>query len=132
MSHFEFMKYDATPAEKHLGIATVKLYGKIILRYKIVPNKDGSGYFPASASYKMSEPGRPEYYVSAFMLDSQSDNEELMNMIRANIKPFISGTQSVFNQQAQASTQPNPNYNPYPQQNQQYAQQQPAQAELPF
>ena len=89
MSQFEFIKYEATPGEKHLGIATVKAFGKIVLRYKIVPNKDGSGFFPASASYKMPSNGGEDVYVGAFLLDSRSDEEEMNAMVRANVKKFI-------------------------------------------
>jgi len=89
MSQFEFVKYEATPGEKHLGIATMKAFGKIVLRYKIVPNKDGSGFFAASASYKMPSNGGEDAYISAFLLDSRSDEEEMTAMVRANVKKFI-------------------------------------------
>lgn len=89
MSQFEFIKYEATPSEKHMGIATVKAFGKIVLRYKIVPNKDGSGFFPASASYKMPSNGGEDAYISSFLLDSRSDEEEMNALIRANVKNHI-------------------------------------------
>ena len=76
MGNFEFVRYEATPGEKHLGIATVKAYGRIVLRYKIVPNKDGSGFFPAAASYKLPSHGGEDAYISAFLLDSRSEEEE--------------------------------------------------------
>lgn len=112
---FKFMKYEPTPGEKHLGIATVKVYDKIILRYKIVPNKDGGGWFPVPASYKMPSQAGQDVYVSAFMLDSNCENEELMNLIRAHVKSHIQAqyvdNQSVFSAPvAQPATQPNPNY----------------------
>lgn len=81
MNNIEFLSYIPTPLEKYLGIATVKLYGKVILRYKIVPTKDGSGHFPAPASYKAGDD-----YVHAFMLDSMSENEELKKVIMHNVK----------------------------------------------
>jgi hypothetical protein len=81
MNNIEFLSYIPTPLEKYLGIATVKLYGKVILRYKIVPIKDGSGHFPAPASYKAGDE-----YVHAFMLDSMSENEELKKVIMHNVK----------------------------------------------
>jgi hypothetical protein len=86
MSDFRFLKYEPTPSEKHMGIATVMAYGKIILRYKIVQNKDGTGFFPASASYKMSDPSGADFYVSAFVVDSNGEKEELENMIKANVR----------------------------------------------
>ena len=85
MQDFQFLKYQPTPNEKHLGIATVKAYGKIILRYKIIPTKDGSSFFPCAASYKMPD----DSYISAFILDSNSENEELTSLIKTHIKKFL-------------------------------------------
>lgn len=112
MNQIEFVKYEKVNDEKYLGIATVKLYGKIILRYKIVMNKDGSGFFPAPASYK--NPSYPEQYYSCFMLDSNSEKEEVENCIRANVKRFMQA------EQQQHAPQQNPNYQQNTQQ--QYAQ----------
>lgn len=81
----EFLSFTPTPEEKHLGIATIKIYNRIILRWKIVPNKDGSGYFPASASYKLPD----STYTEAFLLDSRSEDEEVKNFIRNNIKKYL-------------------------------------------
>ena len=85
MYDMEFIKYEATPTEKHLGIATIKLYGKIVLRYKIVPTKDGTGYFPASASYKVTKDGE-EFYLPAFVIDSRSEEEEISRFVRQEVK----------------------------------------------
>ncbi len=85
MSNFEFISYLSTPQEKHLGIATVKMYNKIILRYKIVLGKDGVTFFPASASYKISDQSG-DRYISAFTLDSLSEKEEVEGLIRSNVK----------------------------------------------
>jgi hypothetical protein len=82
---FEFIKYEPTPLQKYLGIATVRVFGKIVLRYKIVPTAKGCGFFPAPASYKTSD----DSYTHAFLLDSRSDEEELFHLIRSNVKPQI-------------------------------------------
>lgn len=94
----EFLKYELTPGERHLGIATVRLYGKILLRYKIIPTKDGNSFFCAAASYKMpGEGANEERYVPAFMLDSNHEKEELETFIKDRVKRCM----------AQSSTQPN-------------------------
>ncbi len=102
MNQIEFIKYEKANDEKYLGIATVKLYGKILLRYKIVANKDGSGYFPAAASYK--NPSYPDQYYASFMLDSNSEKEEVENCIRSNVKRYMQAEtqagQSAFQQPA--------------------------------
>lgn len=105
---FKFEKFEATPGEKFLGIATVKLYGKIVLRYKIVQTKDGSSYFPAPATYKMpTPPGAKDRYISAFILDSNSENEELMGLIMQNVSRFINVNASVHVAAPAASAGPN-------------------------
>ena len=81
----EFIKFEDTPSEKYLGIATVKLYGKIILRYKIVPTKDGTGVFPTSASYKVSREGA-DYYLPAFIVDSRAEEEEIKSVILRGVR----------------------------------------------
>lgn len=87
---FEFIKYETTPQEKHLGIATVKLYGKLIARYKIVPTKDGTSFFPAAASYKIND-----RYESCLILDSNSEKEELDALIKAHVRSIQGGGQVV-------------------------------------
>jgi hypothetical protein len=96
MNNIEFLSYIPTPLEKYLGIATVKLYGKVILRYKIVPIKDGSGHFPAPASYKAGDD-----YVHAFMLDSISETEELKKIIMHNVKLALQAKEPSVKTQAQ-------------------------------
>lgn len=100
MSQFKFLKLEKTPGEKHLGIVTVKAYDKIILRYKIVQGKDGKGIFFTPPAYKMPSENGIDSYVSAFLIDSNSENEELMNLIKVNCKCILAPTsQSVFSSQ---------------------------------
>lgn len=96
MNNFEFIKYENTPGEKHLGIATIKAFGKVILRYKIIQNKEGNGFFPVSASYKMPSQEGQNVYLAAFLLDSRSDEEEISALIRANIKNPLAKSPSVM------------------------------------
>ncbi len=84
--NFEFKKYEPTPGEKHLGIATVKLYGKILARFKIIPTKDGSSFFPASGSLKIGDK-----YENCLTLDSTSEKEELDALIRAHVRSAQGG-----------------------------------------
>lgn len=90
---FEFIEYVSTPNEKHFGIVKVKAYNKIVLRYKIMPKKDGSGVFPVCASYKVSD-SEGDKYVSAFVIDSNSDKEEIESLIRQNVKKYINSALS--------------------------------------
>ena len=97
MSNYEFMNFTKTPTEKHLGIATVRIDKKYIVRFKIVPNKDGNGFFPASASFKIIEDSADKY-VPAFMMDSNYEKEELESFIKANVKASLQSSQAVVAQ----------------------------------
>ena len=88
MNQIEFIKYEATPGEKHMGIATIKMYGKIVLRYKLMPNKDGSNYFLGCASYKITSGGE-DSYLSAFVIDSRAEEEEINQVVRSHLKKFM-------------------------------------------
>lgn len=85
MNNFEFLSYDPITGEKFLGIATVRCWNKIILRYKIVPNKDGTGFFPSPSSIKNGD-----RYESAFMLDSNFENQQLMKIIKEKVTDYLS------------------------------------------
>jgi len=89
MNNFQFISYAPTPGEKHLGIATINYHGKLILRYKIMPTKDGSNFFPVPAAYKVGET-----YQSAFTLDSNIEKEEVENLIKIHVKKSIQSASS--------------------------------------
>ncbi len=86
MNNFEFLNYDAVSGEKFLGIATIRAWGKIILRYKIVPGKEGKGFFASASSIKNGE-----RYESAFMLDSNYENQALQALIKEKVSNHLNG-----------------------------------------
>lgn len=145
--NLKFLRYDPTPGEKHLGIATVRIEEgiRIILRFKVVP-KDGGGYYYQPASHKIAANGKDNYYP-AFSLDSSYEYDELREFVGINVEQilnrqnpsvFAPPAQQVYPQVARPQAQPNPNYGGYPQQaapqQQQYRQDQPPMPEenLPF
>lgn len=85
--NIEFIKYEESKNEYQLGIATIRYEG-IVLRYKIVSRKEGVGYFPAVASYKVDREGQPEY-LKAFVVDSRSVEEEIENTIREGVRKHM-------------------------------------------
>lgn len=90
MNNFEFISYVATPDEKHLGIAIVKAYGKMILCFKVVPNKEGGSYFVASPSVKLKDVDtNQDYYKECILIDSRSEHDDLISMIKRNVKKYI-------------------------------------------
>lgn len=136
--NLKFLRFDATPGEKHLGIATLRIEEgvRIILRFKVQP-KDGGGYYYQPASHKISSHGKDNYYP-AFSLDSTYEYDELKEFLAVHVEPILAqqNGQSVFSpppaQVARAPQQPNPNYQGYPQQQapvqqQQYRQDRPQQ-----
>lgn len=83
MPKFELKNYTPTPSEKHLGVIEIKVHCDLpfIVRYKLVPKKDGSGMFPTISGYKMPDRSPGEEYDECFMLDSRSDNTALIKFI---------------------------------------------------
>ena len=81
----EFLGFIQTPSEKHAGIATVRVNKSIVLRFKLAQKKDGSGYFPACAAYKIPD-ASGDRYIDAFMLDSRSDDEEIKSLVIREFK----------------------------------------------
>lgn len=96
---FDFMGFIPTPGEKHVGIAEVRVNGgvTIVLRYKIVAKKDGTGFFPTCASYKMPNRHAGEEYDECFMIDSRSENDAINKCIMHGFYLWHRSTQpSVF------------------------------------
>ena len=121
MDNFQFLGFEPTPNEKFVGVATVRVHGTttIVLRYKIVPKKDGKGHFPTCASYKMPDREPGDEYDECFMLDSRSDNDAMIKFIMHHFNAWQKNqAPSAFNQNYQTSApmQPNPNYAPQAQQ----------------
>ena len=91
MNQFEFLDYTPTPNDKYgmIGFCTVRLYGKVILKYKKVKQKNGSGEFFASPSYSIDNGnGEDKKYVNTHFLDSRADEEMLMNFMRDKVHEF--------------------------------------------
>lgn len=87
----EFLKYQSTPNEKHIGLVCIRYLGKILLWFKIVPTKDGK-FFVASHSFKVNQDGE-EHYINCFTIDSYSEKEAIDSFIRAELKKQAQGAQ---------------------------------------
>lgn len=96
----EILKFEPTPESKHVGVAHVRLFKQVVLRYKVIENKDGSGYFVAPPSYKREFPDGTDKWNQWFMLDSQVFSEEVQDMIRAYVNKALA--QKPSNQQSNA------------------------------
>jgi len=102
MNNFQCLGFEPTPTEKHVGIMTVRIHGAVVMvvRYKVVAKKDGSGFFPTVASYKMPNRIGGEEYEECFMLDSRSDNDAMNKFIMSNFMQWQKTQhpqQNVFN-----------------------------------
>lgn len=118
MLNLEFIRWEETPEQKFLGIAHLLYDGCFVLKFKIVENKDASGFFVASPSYKREFDGQ-EKWSQWFYMDSRSKGEYLQDFVRNNVinaikraksevsAPVVAGAggfQAV--QQQEAQTQP--------------------------
>lgn len=81
MNNLEFLSYQPTPTEKHLGIATIRYERKIIFRFKIMQNPKAEGFFSNAPSIKIDE----EYYP-AFQIDSSYEADEMKKFVLSNVK----------------------------------------------
>lgn len=113
MSNFEFINYLPTPGEKHLGVVTIRAYGKIFLSFKIMQAKDGETWYPNVASIKVnSDAEGKDIYKHSFVIDSRYENDELRDLIRANVNPYAQ--EHRLNAQISTKTQNMGNGSPQP------------------
>ena len=78
--NIKFIEFKKVFGEKHLGIASVILDDKIMLRYRIVPGKDGKGFWCKPPSYKIGD-----VYVDAFEIDSNFVKSAIEATIRDHV-----------------------------------------------
>ena len=102
MGNIEFINFIATPNEKHLGIATIRIDRRFMVRYKIAQAKNGNGFFPSAASFKITD-DQGERYVSAFMVDSNFEKEEIEEIIKTNVRKCMATGSSTPSQQSSSS-----------------------------
>lgn len=104
-TQFEFLGYEAVEGEKFLGIATIRAWGKIILKYKVTPGKDGHGFFCSEASIKNGidiSTGK-DNFERCWMLESNYENELLKKFLKAHVNPYENAKPSAFAQPVQQS-----------------------------
>lgn len=87
MNQMDFHSYQEVTGQKYMGIATVN-YNGVMLRFKLVHSKDGTSFFPASASYNIGSQGGVDRYISAFCIDSNMANEMLKEMIMQRVSEY--------------------------------------------
>ena len=113
MNNIEFISYKQTPDDIYmLCIAKVRLYGKLVVRYKLVQSKDGKGNFFCVANYTLQEHGEKKY-LPCFIMDSNAEKELLEDFIRDNVNAVINAGGRV-NPKASPSTHEVANEQPLP------------------
>ncbi len=104
MNNFEFKSYTPTPTDQYmLGIAKIKLYGRIVVNFKHVKTKDGAATFYCTNNYTLTDSLGEKKYLPCVQLDSRDDEELLMDFIRENVNTAI---QQRSAHKAQQSSQP--------------------------
>ncbi len=98
----EFLNFDETPEEKYLGVASLKIFGKIILRFKVQRTKDGNGMFVAIPSYRKTDQ-MGEQWCQWFMLDSSSQKEVVENLIKSKVKAYFKAKEDSSNSNSGSS-----------------------------
>ncbi|MBS0585217.1 MAG: hypothetical protein JSR76_02810 [Verrucomicrobia bacterium] len=105
----EFLNFDETPEEKYLGVASLKIFGKIILRFKVQRTKDGNGMFVAIPSYRKTDQ-MGEQWCQWFMLDSSSQKEIVENLIKSKVKAYFKSKEDSSNSNSGGSFCSSNNY----------------------
>lgn len=112
MNNFEFLEYeDAAPEEKYLGVATVRAYGKIILRFKCTQAKDRegnltNGFFFSEGSMKLGvdiSTGK-DRYEKYFLIDSRFEQQQLDKLLRDKVGEYFVRKASPFQTTANVFT----------------------------
>ncbi len=85
-NNFEFKSYTPTPNDQYmLGLAKVKLFGKIVINFKHVKTKDGNGTFFCTNNYTLTDTTGEKKYIPCVLLDSRDDEAELQEFIREKV-----------------------------------------------
>lgn len=105
MKDVEFINYLPTPNDQYmLGIVTIRLYGKLILRLKHMNTKDHSGTFFAPSNYALGDAGAKRY-VACFELDSKLESQLLSDFIRDNVNNVLNQQKTYLAPKAQPMAQ---------------------------
>ena len=89
----KFIKYTPTPNDKYnmLGIAEILVDIPVIIRYKHVKSKDGSGSFFCPPSLSTEDSLGEKKYMSVFEPDIRKSEEELLQeFIRNEVHKALS------------------------------------------
>lgn len=80
----EFLKFDKTPEEKHLGVATIRADRRFIFRFKIMSNPKGEGYFLNAPALKVDEK-----YWPGFAFDSSYESDQVKEFVLSKVKNIL-------------------------------------------
>lgn len=97
--NFEFKSYTPTPTDQYmLGIAKVKLYGKLIVNFKHVKTKDGAGSFFCTQNYTLTESNGEKKYIPCAQLTDRDEEEMLLEYVRNQVNYIITQRSAVKSQ----------------------------------
>ena len=100
MDKLQFIKWEETPELNFLGVAHVLYDNCFVLKFKIVENKDGTGFFVASPSFKREINGEDKW-EQWFFMDSRSKGDAILDFIRNNVQNEMKRTNMNNNQTVQ-------------------------------
>ncbi|HNC88708.1 MAG TPA: hypothetical protein PL000_07140 [Anaerolineales bacterium] len=93
----EFLGFDSCEYGQMIGVASVRLDGNIIIKYKVTMRKDGKNFFISVPSIKISAPTDPAEYISCVLMDRMT--EELIDKcIRDNLKDIVTLKSDNYNE----------------------------------
>ena len=107
MTNFRFIDFVKTPTAKQMGVVYVGLQtaiGEIMLGFKVVEKKDGSGYFFGEPTWKFDERGIEEW-KPWIMIDSNIAKDQLFSFLRENVNRCLHKGNGTQQQQQQPQNQ---------------------------
>ena len=101
-NNFEFKSYTPTPNDQYmLGIAKVKLYGRLMVNFKHVKTKDGSGTFFCTNNYTTLDASGEKKYLPCVQINDRDEEETLMEYIRESVNRVMTQRSALQNQAPQ-------------------------------
>lgn len=90
MSSFEVLQVYVLKGEKHLAVVDVRAWGKICLRFKVVPAEKG-GTFVTTGSVKIGMEDGKDKFEPCFLMEMRSEERQLRDVVMGAYRASING-----------------------------------------
>lgn len=85
MNPFEFLSFEPISGEKIFGIVTIRAWGKIIIKFRVIPKKDGTPFASVPTFKNGLNADGGDKYDKVFIIDSAYEKKMLDDLIEKNL-----------------------------------------------